>query len=207
MYIFDLDGTLLDSNGIWYEVDRKFLARRGMSYTEEFRDGVEYTTQPIAAEFAKRYCKLSESCEEIMQEWRDLAKEGYQRAPLKPGAHAYLKKLQSEGKRMAVFTGCVPQFCNAALRRHGIDSFFERVLFAQDMGRDKNDPQTFRLVAQMLSVDPAECTVFEDSVRACRSASAAGMRTIGIFDSTFCDSREDMQRACDRMIVNFESLL
>ena len=47
MYLFDLDGTLIDSNGIWAEVDRTFLARRGYPYTKEYYEGVAHTFLPI----------------------------------------------------------------------------------------------------------------------------------------------------------------
>ena len=51
MYLFDLDGTLIDSNGIWAEVDRTFLARRGYPYTKEYYEGVAHTIFPLAAVF------------------------------------------------------------------------------------------------------------------------------------------------------------
>ena len=53
MYLFDLDGTLIDSNGIWAEVDRTFLARRGYPYTKEYYEGVAHTIFPLAAVFTK----------------------------------------------------------------------------------------------------------------------------------------------------------
>ena len=77
MYLFDLDGTLIDSNGIWAEVDRTFLARRGYPYTKEYYEGVAHTIFPLAAVFTKEYCHLSESTDEIMAEWMELAKDNY----------------------------------------------------------------------------------------------------------------------------------
>ena len=61
MLIFDMDGTLIDSNGIWREVDETFLAKRGMSYTQEYYEGVAHTIFPLVAVFTKEYCKLQES--------------------------------------------------------------------------------------------------------------------------------------------------
>ena len=63
MHIFDMDGTLIDSNGIWREVDEAFLAKRGFPYTKEYYQGVAHTIFPLAAEFTKRYCHLEESVE------------------------------------------------------------------------------------------------------------------------------------------------
>ncbi|MFQ9771119.1 MAG: hypothetical protein ACLRX4_06015 [Oscillospiraceae bacterium] len=83
MYLFDLDGTLIDSNGIWAEVDRTFLARRGYPYTKEYYEGVAHTIFPLAAVFTKEYCHLSESTDEIMAEWMELAKDNYAHVALK----------------------------------------------------------------------------------------------------------------------------
>ncbi|MCR5825387.1 MAG: HAD family phosphatase, partial [Oscillospiraceae bacterium] len=64
MYVFDLDGTLIDSNGIWQQVDVTFLARRGLPYTKEYYEGVAHTILPKAAVFTKAYCHSEQSCEE-----------------------------------------------------------------------------------------------------------------------------------------------
>ena len=48
MYIFDLDGTITDSNGLWVEVDREFLARRGLAMTREYEDVVGRAIFPVA---------------------------------------------------------------------------------------------------------------------------------------------------------------
>ena len=122
MYLFDLDGTLIDSNGIWAEVDRTFLARRGYPYTKEYYEGVAHTIFPLAAVFTKEYCHLSESTDEIMAEWMELAKDNYAHVALKPHVREYLEKLRAQGLGMdksdpAIFAkatellGVTPQEC------------------------------------------------------------------------------------------------
>ena len=75
MLLFDMDGTLIDSNGVWREVDRTFLARRSLSYTHAYYEGVAHTTLPTAAKFTKEFCKLTESCEDIIAEWLELSND------------------------------------------------------------------------------------------------------------------------------------
>ena len=72
MLIFDMDGTLIDSNGIWRQVDEAFLAKRGYPYTREYYEGVAHTIFPMAAKFTKAYCHLEESEDEIMAEWMQM---------------------------------------------------------------------------------------------------------------------------------------
>lgn len=88
MFLFDMDGTLINSNGVWKDVDREFLARRGMEYSRAYYEGVAHTIFPLAAKFTKEFCNLEESCEEIMAEWMELAKDAYANVTVKPGVRA-----------------------------------------------------------------------------------------------------------------------
>lgn len=207
MYLFDLDGTLIDSNGIWADVDRTFLSRRGIPYTKEYRDGMAHMIFPLAAEFTKEFCHLDESCEEIMAEWMSLAKGSYAHVALKPYARELLDKLRAGGERLAVFTSAVPEHCGTALAAHGLASYFERVVYAHDLGINKSSPEAFLRAAEMLGVAPEECILLDDSVRSCRAAKKAGLTVIGVFDPVFADVEADMPGACDRFIRSLGDLL
>lgn len=207
MYLFDLDGTLIDSNGIWHDVDVTFLARRGMPYTNEYYEGVAHTILPLAAVFTKEYCHLEQSCEEIIAEWMELAKDSYAHVALKPHVRELLDKLRAAGERMAVFTSSVPAHCETALAVHGLKPYFEQVVFAHDLGVDKGSPEAFRMACDRLGVAPADCVFLDDSVKSCRAAKEAGAYVIGVYDAYFESTKGDMPRACDRFIRGFDELL
>ena len=208
MLIFDMDGVLTDSNGIWKQVDIDFLAKRGMPYTQEYYRGVAHTVLSKAAVFTKAYCNLTESCEEIIAEWMDMAGDVYATdVPAKPFVKAYLDKCRKSGQRMVVLTSAVPSHCRAALTHLELIPYFEQVFFAQELGLDKQTPDIYQKVAALLGVAPAECTVYDDSAVACRSAKIAGMTTVGVYDQFFHVSWEEMQSTCDQTIHSFEELL
>lgn len=207
MLIFDLDGTLIDSNGLWVEVDKIFLARRNAPYTKEYYDGVAHTILTNCAIFTKQYLNLEESCEEIIAEWMELAKGQYHDVALKPGVREYLNRCREAGHRMAIFTACVPEHCKAALERHNLTDYFDQIIYAQELGEDKKSPATFRKVADMLHVTTKECVLFDDSLTACKAAKAAGMTVVGVHDSYFKESEPDMRELCDQYIVGFGDLL
>ena len=208
MQIFDMDGTLIDSNGIWKDVDTAFLAKRGLSYTKEFYEGVAHTIFPLAAKFTKEFCRLPESEEAIMAEWMDMAGDLYGTSvPVKPGVRAYLDKLRAAGERLIVVTSAVPVHCRTALTHLGLMPYFERIIFAHDLQLEKKDPQLWRLTAEMMGVAPEDCTLYDDSVEACRGAKAAGMRAVGVYDPFFAATETEMRAVCSRYIRSFEELV
>lgn len=208
MLIFDMDGTLIDSNGVWRDVDIAFLEKRGMPYTKEYYEGVAHTIFPLAAVFTKEYCKLSESCEEIMAEWMEMAGDVYAgKVPVKAGVVAYLEQCRARGERMIVLTSSVPQHCHTALDHLDLTKYFERIIFAQDLQMEKKNPATFLKTAQLMGVKPEECTMYDDSVAACRGAKTAGMQVVGVHDPFFAATEPEMRQVCDRYIMSFEELL
>ncbi|MBR3641118.1 MAG: HAD family phosphatase, partial [Oscillibacter sp.] len=134
MYLFDMDGTLIDSNGVWKDVDRIFLERRGLPYTRAYYQGVAHTIMPLAAKFTKEFCHLAESEEAIMAEWMDLAKDAYEHVTVKPGVRAFLKQCRSENRRMALVTSSVPEHCRGVMNRLGLMKYFEFVTYAHELG-------------------------------------------------------------------------
>ena len=207
MLIFDMDGTLIDSNGIWSEIDRQFLAKRGFSYTKEYYEGVAHTIFPLAAVFTKEYCHLTESTDEIMAEWMEMAGDAYSKVPIKPGVAEYLALCKEKGERMIVLTSSVPEHCYAALTHLGLIDYFEKIIFAQELSMEKRNPEIFHTVAQMMGIKESDCTLFDDSVEACRGAMKAGMKAIGVYDSFFAQTQSEMRQLCSGYITSFESLL
>ena len=207
MFFIDMDGTLIDSNRIWKEVDHEVLARRNLPYTREYYNGVAHTIFPLAAQFTKDYCHLTESCEEIMAEWMALAGDMYAHVAIKPGVRAYLKQCKHEGRRMAVVTSSVPAHCRMALEHLDLMKYFETVYFAHDLGLEKRDSALWNKAAELSKVRPEDCTVFDDSLAACQGARLAKMRVIGVYDSFFAHDRREMEQFCDVYVQNFEELL
>ena len=207
MFLFDMDGTLINSNGVWKDVDREFLARRGLEYTHAYYEGVAHTIFPLAAKFTKEFCNLPESCEEIMAEWMDLAKDAYAHVTVKPGVRAYLKQCRAEGRKMAVVTSAVPEHCYTALENLELLKYFENVTFAQELGLEKQNPEVWLEAAKRNGERPEGCTIFDDSLAACQGARRARMRVVGVYDGFFARDEREMRHFCDVYIKSFEELL
>ena len=208
MLLFDLDGTLLDSNGIWTDVDAAFLRRRGLPYTRAYYEGVAHTTFPLAAQFTREYCRIPDSPESIMAEWMLLAGDRYAtQVSLKPCVPEFLQACQAAGEPMAVLTSAVPAHCRAALQRHRLQGFFRQLIFAQELGLEKRDPRLFLRAAELCGARPEDCVLFDDSILSCRSAKSVGMRVVGVYDDYFRQDEGEMRALCHRYIHSFSELL
>ena len=208
VYLFDLDGTITDTNNLWLEVDREFLACRGLSPTPEYTDVVSRSIYPIAAQFTRDHYHLSDAPEDIMAEWDALALHHYRDlAPLKPGAADFLRQCREEGIPMAVFTACRPALCRAALERFGLADYFTAVVYAEEIGLEKRDPACFVELGRRLGADLADCTLFDDSPDNCATAAKAGLDTVGVYDSYYAHRQEELRAVCRRYVRSLEELV
>lgn len=208
MYLFDLDGTITDTNGLWAEVDREFLARRGLANTPEYEKVVSCSIYPIAAQFTRDYYQLPDSPEEIMAEWDELALHHYRDlAPLKPGADAFLRQCREEGIPMALFTACRPALCRIVLERFQLTKLFDRVIFAEEIGLEKRDPQCFVRLSQLVGAPLPDCTLFDDSPDNCATAAKAGMGTVGVYDAYYAHRQDELRAVCRRYVASLEELV
>ncbi len=207
MKLFDLDGTLSDSNGLWADIDGAFLERRGLESTEEYAHTVGHSIFPVAAQFTKDYYGLAMSPQAIMDEWMTLAREAYRHVPLKPGAAEYLERCHAEGQPMAMLTACVPELCRTVLERYGLGRYFSQVIFAQELGLEKRNPLVYRQATALLGVAPEDCTFYEDAPANCAAAKSLGMTVVGVHDPFYAKYEEELRRTCDRYIESFEELL
>lgn len=198
MFFFDLDGTLLDSTGVWMDIDVAFLGSHGISpVPEDYTDYVTHHSAPDAAQYTKERYNLSETPQQIMDAWSNMAKIAYgQTLELKPGAKEFLLRCQQAGIRMAILTSCFPELCRASLEHHGISHLFETVLTTMETGLEKRDGALYRLAAETCGVEPSECTLFEDNPGYCAAASQEGFRIVGIRDSMFESRQEDLRALC-----------
>ena len=208
MKLFDLDGTLIDSNGVWQQVDERFLSARNLTSTEEYLDAVGHAIFPTAAQFTIDYYHLDETPQQIMDEWMSFAKDAYEHhIPLKPGVLDFLRRELAAGETLSLVTACVPELGHAVLNRHGLTPLFQHLVFAQELGLEKRDPRFFQLVVDYLKVSPADCTLYEDAPKNCTVAKSLGMNVIGILDPLFAGEEQEMLRICNRCIRDFTELL
>lgn len=198
MYFFDLDGTLLDSNGIWLDIDMEFLGRHGIApVPEDYTDYVTHHAFPDAAAYTRQYFGLAMSPEEIVTAWNAMAREAYAaRLELKPGARRFVERAREAGVRCALLTSCMPDLCQAALKRHGLSPLLEQVLTTARLGLEKRDPALYREAARLCGEAPEDCVLFDDSPVYLSAARDAGWQVCGVADPIFEGRGEELAALC-----------
>ena len=180
--ILDLDGTVLDSLGVWRHVDERFFGARGLAIPPDYVQTIAGMSFTETAAYTLRVTGLPMTVEEVMAEWMALAADEYAHdVGLVPGVRAYLRMLRRSGIRLAAATANRPALIEPALENCGIRELFDAVLTTGETGdRNKSDGELFRRAAQRLGLSPADCVVFEDTLEGIRGARAAGMRAYAV---------------------------
>ncbi|MFY9177497.1 MAG: HAD family phosphatase [Caldicoprobacterales bacterium] len=206
--IFDLDGTLVDSMGIWARVDIEFLRERGIEVPVDLSEEIQALTFEDCAKYFKRRFGLPETIEEIMDEWNKMAYHEYaNNVKLKPGVRDYLSYLKEKDIKIGLATSNIPELLYATLKNNRILHYFDSISTVSEVSRNKNFPDIFLLAAKKMDLKPSECLVFEDILPAILSAKSAGMKTVGVYDKHSEYDMEEIKEHADLFIYNFECLL
>ncbi|MBD5132548.1 MAG: HAD family phosphatase [Clostridiales bacterium] len=179
--VFDLDGTLFDSVGLWHRIDDEFLGKRGFVPTDEYKHGISALGNREVALFTIKFFGLKDTPEQLMDEWAGMARKAYAHSiPLLPHAKEYLDECKCAGLKLAVVTSLADELAEAGLKNNGIYDMFDEIVTADNCGLSKSAAEIYLHTARNIGVQPDECVAFDDVLPALVSAKAAGMITVAI---------------------------
>ena len=202
--IFDLDGTLINSLGVWEKIDAEFLAKRGIPVPSDYANAICALSFRETALYTIDRFSLTDTADELMHEWDEMAIYEYSHhVELKPYAKEYLELLKKENIKTGIATSCSPLLYKPVLSNNGILGFFDVICATDEVARNKEHPDIYLYTAKKLGVDPADCLVFEDIPQAIKSAKQAGMTVYGIYDSALKDSWEYIRLIADGALYDF----
>jgi len=209
-HIFDSDGTLIDSMGVWIEIDRRFLAKHNIPMPPEdgynkFVSEVLPLTPLESAAHVIKYFDINEKPEDVMNAYNTMALDAYSNTiTLKPGVLNYLQNLHAKGAKMAVATSAPTHLCMAAMQNNKIKDYFDAICMTEEVGFGKSKPDVFLLAAKRLGVKPEDCIVYDDSLIAIKTAKAIGMTTCGVYDGSGKADWEVIREIADYAIMGFD---
>ena len=206
--IFDVDGTLIDSMGLWYQVDVDFFAQCGVPMPEDYSARVAQMGSWQTAEYTISLLHLDCTPQELIDIWNDMVREEYlYKVPLKPFAREYLEYLKSGDVVTSVATALFPELYEPVLKRTGVYSLLDVFISSGEMKLEKSTPEVYLTAAGKMRVPPESCMVFEDIVAGIKGAKAAGMYTVGVYDRWHKSDQQLLKDPAHRYIMDFSEMM
>lgn len=183
--IFDLDGTLVDSEPLYTLASERVLARFGKVFDLGIKRQIMGGGPLAGARFVVEQLGLPISPEAYLAERELILMEACKTARAMPGAHALIEALHARGIPLAIGTSSSRELCRVKLAAQAFGARFQVITCSDDPGvaSAKPAPDIFLKAAAELGADPARCLVFEDTPKGVAAARAAGMEVIAVVDA------------------------
>jgi beta-phosphoglucomutase len=208
--LWDMDGTLIDSEEFHWISWRDALANEGIAITrEQFLSSFGQRNDSIipqwlgAATTPERIQRIANAKEEL---YRDLVrKKGI--SPL-PGVANWVQRLHEQGWFQAIASAAPRPNIEVVLEALGAAHRFQAIVSAEDVHRGKPDPEVYLTAASRVGASPDRCIVVEDAVAGVEGARSAGMRSIGVSHNGIQLPADVVVQSLDQLDSNaFETLL
>jgi HAD superfamily hydrolase (TIGR01509 family) len=179
--IFDMDGVLIDSEPIHFDVLRALLRQDGFELSQaENEDFIGVTSEAMFTTLIARH-GLPRGLADYMARYDQAVLRAFDqpRSP-QPGVVSLLETLRANAVPTAVASSSRRAWIDATLRSLGLATAFDAIVSGDDVARSKPDPAIYLLAAQRLEVPPERCLAIEDSPNGVESARRAGMAVVGV---------------------------
>ncbi len=206
-YLFDFDGTLVDSMPIFVSVMLRILDEHGIKYGNDI---VKIIT-PLGYHGTAEYFRglgIDKSTAELIQLMNKYAQDEYaHKIPAKDTVVETLAKLNKRGDSLNVLTASPHIMLDPCLKRLGIWDLFDNVWSCDDFNTTKSDPRIYQLAAEKIGRRIEEIIFVDDNVNAVRTAKLIGMKSYAIYDDSSSEYEDEMRAVSDHYIKNLAELL
>jgi len=192
--IFDMDGVVVDSEGLHFEVEREIFRRFGINVPESIWPGFRGKTLREFFDYViENYCTTPITVEEMIAAKDKLyTKELQNQARFVPGSKELLEELKSRKIPLAIATSSRRIYQETVFRVLGLEGIFSVVMTADDIINGKPDPEIFLRAASALDLESYKCAVVEDAVSGIQAAKRAACYAVGLTTSF---TREELLHA------------
>ena len=210
--IFDMDGTLTDSNGVWADAVYNYIDNH-CKYKREDIPEIFFSEVILGGTYeALAYLRDTmgddTDFDTIINIIMSHVTESYKKKQqLKKGAEEFLKKLKAQGADICVVTATPSDLATHALDLCGLSEYIDFLISSEDRKTGKESPYIFLEAAARMNCDIKDCTLFEDAIYSLRTGKALGMTLVGIEDY-YCkpDTRTEIKEMCDFYTDDYSSI-
>jgi len=199
-FIFDMDGVIIDSEPMHFDVDIRVMEYYGHPITQEKLEDYVGMTNPELWKSIREEFGMTQTVEEIIEYQLGHKIEVLRAAEMEPieGIRELLAELKKGGIPRAIASSSPPVFIEAVLEKFGLRDEFQVVVSGEQVPKGKPAPDVYLRAAELLGVNPERCAVLEDARHGVAAAKAAGMHCIGFVNPN--SGNQDLSQA--DLIVN-----
>ena len=206
--IFDMDGTLIDSTGIWHEIDVNFFAKRGMELPNDYAQHIVHLGLKQAAIYTKETYHLEESIQDIMNEWHNMSIDMYRyKVELKPHALELLKTFKQNNIKMAIATANDEPLYKPCIDRLNIGEYFDFIADVNSAKEGKQSAKIYLDLAKLMGEKPENVLVLEDMPMCVKTANRSGFITVAVYDNASKEYNQDKKNNSLLFINDFSELI
>ena len=206
--IFDIDGVLLDSMGIWDDLGARYLRSLDKIPEEGLNKILFSMSMEQGAEYLNEHYGLNKSVKETVDGIGKMLEDYYfYEVLLKPGAKEILEFLKSKNIKMAAATSSPRTHIEKALSRNGLLGYIDKIYTTSEVGVSKHSPDIYNLAADFLKTKSEETLVFEDSLYALKTAKEAGFVTVGVFDEKGESNQAELENQADLYLKKLDDFI
>jgi len=208
IYLFDFDGTLVDSMPTFGAMMLQILRDYGVSAGDDLIKAITPLGYNGAADYCRTVLSIDATTEEIATRMKADMQEAYEkRIEEKAGVTETLRALKAEGASLNVLTASPHVILDCCLKRLGLWELFDHVWSCEDFHTTKSDPAIYRAAAKELGCPVSSVIFVDDNLGAVSTAKEAGAIAYGIYDPSSEDMKEEIRAVCNRYLENFSELL
>ena len=206
--IFDIDGVLLDSMGIWKDLGARYLLRRGKEPEKDLSKVLYSMSMEQGASYLKDHYALKETEDEILDGIQNMLRDYYfYEVNAKKDALSLMKMFRDKGIRMTAATSSPREHVEKALARNGLLPYLDRIFTCTEAGASKHTPEIFIAASDFMGTEKKETCVFEDSLYALETAAKAGFHTVGVYDENGDPDQKKLKEVSGVYIRDLSELL
>ena len=207
-YLFDFDGTLVDSMPTYVSAMLRILDENGIVYEQDIVKTITPLGLMGTAKYYTETLGLAMPMEDLINLMGNYMLEAYwYHIPAKSNVISTLQELKKRGASLNVLTASPHITLDACLKRLGIFELFDNVWSCDDFTTPKADPEIYRKAADRLGVAVGEVLFLDDNYNADLTAKTAGMKVCGVYDESSAEYVEEIKSVCDKYIYDFCELL
>ena len=207
-YLFDFDGTLVDSMPVYAAMMLRILEEKGVKHGDDiikvitplgYRGTAEYFIEALGMDMAEDALVALMMARAVKAYTFDVQAKAH--------VIEVLRALRARGDDLHVLTASPHAMLDPCLMRLGVYDLFDNVWSCEDFGTTKADPQIYHMAAERIGKPVEEIWFLDDNYNADKTAKKAGMRVCAVYDDSSAEYVQEMKAVADAYIEDFSQLM